>query len=431
MPCDKNNTATPMSMTLAEKILAHASRRAQVRPGEIVSCHVDLAMMHDSSGPRRIAPKLDELGVDVWDPSKIVIITDHFVAETDTPSIQIQDLTRRWAAQRSLRGFHEAQGICHVVLPERGHLRPGMFVVGGDSHSTTGGAFGCFMTGIGATDMAGVLATGHIWMRVPETLRVRVDGVLGEGVAAKDVILHLCHAIGINGAGYMAVEYTGSGVTAMSMDERMVLANMAVELGAKCGIVAPDDTTRAWLAAAGAEVNDASDWQSDREAPVGQVITVDAVELSPQVAAPHSPENSAPVDVHAGTAIDQAYIGACTGAKLEDLRMVARVLGGQRVADGVRFFVAPASLRIAAEAERDGTLESLRASGATILPSACGACIGLGPARLGAGEVGISSSSRNFQGRMGDPASRTYLSSPYTVAASALAGCIADPRPYL
>jgi 3-isopropylmalate/(R)-2-methylmalate dehydratase large subunit len=287
------------------------------------------------------------------------------------------------------------------------------------------------MTGLGATDMAGVLATGSTWMRVPETLRVRVDGVLGDGVAAKDVILFLCREIGINGAGYMAAEYTGSGVTAMTMDERMVLANMAVELGAKCGIVAPDDTTCDWLAGVGVHVDDAHQWQSDPEAAVAREITIDAAGLTPQVAAPHSPENSAPVDTHTGTAIDQAYIGACTGAKLDDLRMVARIVGGRRVADGVRFFVAPASVRIAEQAEREGTLESLRASGATILHSACGACIGLGPARLGAGEVGISSSSRNFQGRMGDASSQTYLSSPYTVAASALAGCIADPRGYL
>ena len=420
-----------MSMTLAEKILAHASGRDQVRAGEIVSCHVDLAMMHDSSGPRRIRPKLEELGVDVWDPSKVVIITDHFVGEADSDSVQIQALTRDWATQRPLGGYHEAQGICHVVLPERGHLRPGMFVVGGDSHSTTGGAFGCFMTGIGATDMAGVMATGSIWMRVPETLRVCVDDVLPDGIAAKDVILFLCHRIGINGASYMAAEYTGSGVTAMPMDERMVLANMAVELGAKCGIVAADHTTRDWLAGAGVDVNDMDDWQSDRDATIEREITITAADLIPQVAAPHSPENSATVDIHAGTAIDQAYIGACTGAKLGDLHMVARIVDGQRVAEGVRFFVAPASLRIAAEAERDGTLETLRAAGATILHSACGACIGLGPARLGAGEVGISSSSRNFQGRMGDPSSQTYLSSPYTVAASALAGCIADPRGYL
>jgi 3-isopropylmalate/(R)-2-methylmalate dehydratase large subunit len=305
-----------------------------------------------------------------------------------------------------------------------------MFVVGGDSHSTTGGAFGCFMTGIGATDMAGVVATGSIWMRVPETLRVRVDGVLGKGVAAKDVILSLCHDIGINGANYMAAEYTGSGVTAMAMDERMVLANMAVELGAKCGLVAPDDTTREWLANAGVDVDvdDAAYWQSDADAAVAREIVIDAADLAPQVAAPHSPENSAPVDVHAGTAIDQAYIGACTGAKLDDLRMVARIVEGRRVADGVRFFIAPASVRITEQADREGTLDILRGAGASILPSACGACIGLGPARLGAGEVGISSSSRNFQGRMGDPASQTYLSSPYTVAASALAGRIADPR---
>jgi 3-isopropylmalate/(R)-2-methylmalate dehydratase large subunit len=418
-------------MTLAEKILAHAARRDQVHPGEIVACQVDLAMMHDSSGPRRIAPKLDELGVDVWDANKIVLITDHFVGERDALSVEIQEMTRNWAEPRSLRGYHEAQGICHVVLPERGHLRPGMFAVGGDSHSTTGGAFGCFMTGIGATDMAGVLATGSIWMRVPETLRVRVNGELGEGVTAKDIILLLCRSIGINGAGYMAAEYTGTGVTAMAMDERMVLANMAVELGAKCGLVAPDDTSCDWLATAGVQVQDVDRWQSDADAAVAREISIDAATLSPQVAAPHSPENSAPVDTHAGTAIDQAYVGACTGAKLGDLRMVARLLHGRRVADGVRLFVAPASVRIAEQAERDGTLDTLRAAGARILPSACGACIGLGPARLGAGEVGISSSSRNFQGRMGDASSQTYLSSPFTVAASALAGRIADPRAYL
>ena len=431
MPANEQEAALPMSMTLAEKILARSARRDAVRAGDIVTCHVDLAMMHDSSGPRRIQPKLEELGVDVWDAQKIVIITDHFVGEDDSHSVQIQDLTRDWAGQRPLGGFHEAQGICHVVLPERGHLRPGMFVVGGDSHSTTGGAFGCVMTGIGATDMAAVLATGSIWMRVPETLRVRVDGVLPDGIAAKDVILFLCHSIGINGASYMAAEYTGSGVAAMPMDERMVLTNMAVELGAKCGIVAADNTTRDWLAKVGVEVDDMDEWQTDSDAGVAREITIVAADLAPQVAAPHSPENSATVDRHAGTAIDQAYIGACTGAKLDDLRMVARIVDGQRVAGSVRFFVAPASLRIADAAERDGTLETLRAAGATILKSNCGACIGLGPARLGAGEVGISSSSRNFQGRMGDPASETYLSSPYTVAASALAGCIADPRGYL
>ena len=184
------------------------------------------------------------------------------------------------------------------------------------------------MTGIGATDMAGALATGSIWMRVPESVRVRVDGVLGHGVTAKDVILFLCRTIGINGAGYMAVEYTGSGVMAMAMDERMVLANMAVELGAKCGIVAPDQTTRDWLAAAGVEVHDMDHWQSDPDAIVARTITIDAADLTPQVAAPHSPENSAPVETHAGTTIDQAYVGACTGAKLDDLRMVARLLDG-------------------------------------------------------------------------------------------------------
>jgi len=420
-----------MPMTIAEKIIARAAGRESVRAGEIVTCAVDLAMMHDSSGPRRQAAKLAELGVDVWDLDKIVIITDHFVTESDPASVRIQDVTREWADAKGLRAYYEAQGICHVVLPERGHLRPGMFAVGGDSHSTTGGAFGAFMIGIGATDMAGVLATGEIWVRVPATLRVRIDGELADGVAAKDVILSLCHRLGINGANYMAVEYTGSTLAAMAMDERMVLTNMSAELGAKAGIIAPDDVTMAWLRSTGVDSDDAAAWQSDTDAAVEREVAVDAEALAPQVAAPHSPENSLPVDEHAGIGVDQAYIGACTGAKLDDLKMAARILRNRTVAPGVRLMVAPASVRVAELAAQEGTLAALEQAGATVLQSACGACIGLGPARLGAGEVGISTSSRNFRGRMGERSSQTYLASPYTVAAAAVTGRITDPRELL
>lgn len=418
-------------MTLAEKLIARAAGRAAVRPGEIHTCRVDLAMMHDSSGPRRQQPKLERIGAPVWDPSRVVIVTDHFVTESDPESRAIQDLTRRWVAANGIERFHDGEGICHVVLPERGHLRPGMLAVGGDSHSTTGGAFGCLMVGIGATEMAGVLATGEIWLRVPETLRVEIGGRLGEGVAAKDLMLALCAELGLDGASYMAVEYGGEAVAAMPVDERMVLANMSAELGAKAALVAPDERTCAWLAARGVEVTDAARWQPDPAARYARTLTLDAGALVPQVAAPFSPANAAPVGEHAGTPIGRAFIGACTGAKLADLRMAARVLAGRRVAPGVRLHVAPASARIAAAAAAEGTLATLTEAGAELLPPACGACIGVGPAVLGPGEVGISSSSRNFRARMGHRDSRTYLASPYTVAAAALRGRISDPREVL
>ncbi len=417
--------------TVAEKIIARAAGQDAVRPGDIVTCQVDLAMMHDSSGPRRMKPKLEEIGARIWDPDKIVIITDHFVTERDPESMAIQALAREWVAANDVARFHEAQGICHVVLPERGHVQPGMFVVGADSHSTTAGAFGCVMIGIGATDMAGVLATGSIWVRVPSTILIRAHGRLADGVAAKDIMLMLCRRIGINGANYKVVEFGGSAVTALPMEERMVLTNMSAELGAKTGIIAPDAVTLAALARWGMAIDEADRWRSDADATYGDVIEFDASRLEPQVAAPHSPENSAPVGEHAGARIHQAYIGACTGAKLEDLRMAAHILRGRKVADSVRFFVAPASVRMAEQARTEGTLPALEMAGAKVLPSSCGACIGLGPARLGEGEIGISTTARNFRGRMGAQTSQTYLASPYTVAATAVTGRITDPREFL
>jgi 3-isopropylmalate/(R)-2-methylmalate dehydratase large subunit len=417
--------------TLSEKIIARAAGKEALAPGEIVTCKVDLAMMHDLSGPQRQKARLEAIGTEVWDPERVVIITDHFVTESDPDSLRIQSVTRTWAGEKGIRRFHENEGICHIVLPQAGYLHPGMFLVGGDSHSPTAGAFGCFMIGIGATDLASVLATGEIWVRVPHTIRTRVSGTLGRGVAAKDVILDLCHRIGINGANYQVVEFEGAGVDAMSMDERMVLTNMTAELGAKTGIIAPDGKTFEWLESVGVETDVANGWRSDGGANYVRTLEVDAATLAPQVAAPHSPENARPVDEHAGTRIDQAYLGACTGAKLDDLRMAAEVVRGRKVAKNVHFFVAPSSYRIREQAAAEGTLEALESAGATVLPTGCGACIGLGPARLGAGKVQVSSTSRNFRGRMGDPASRTYLASAYTVAASAVAGGIADPREFL
>ena len=418
-------------MTLAEKIIARAAGQDSVKPGDIVTCAVDLAMMHDSSGPRRAGKMLDELGVAPWDTSKIVIVTDHYVNDPDPGSVKTQEITRQWVADKGIENFYPEQGICHVVLPEKGHLKPGMFCVGADSHSTTGGAFGAFMIGVGATEMTGVLATGEIWVRVPETLRVSVSGALSDGVAAKDVILKLCGDIGIMGANYMVVEYAGAAVVAMSVDERMTLTNMAAELGAKTGIIAPDGTTAEMLAAAGAGEIDSKSWQGDEDAAIARTIDIDGLALGPQVAAPSSPENAADIAEHSGQPLGQAYIGACTGAKLEDLRMAARVVRGRRKAVDTRFFVAPASILIHQAAADDGTLKILEDAGATILPTGCGGCIGLGAARLDEEMTGISTTNRNFVGRAGPESSKLYLASAYTVAASAMTGEITDPRELL
>ena len=420
-----------MGVTLAEKIIAHASGRKSVRPGEVVTCAVDLAMMHDSGGPRRVNPILEKLGAKVWNPDKVVVITDHFVTAVDAMSAAILDQTRKWVAANSIKNFHDMQGICHVVLPERGHLSPGMFVVGGDSHSTTGGAFGCFMFGVGATDMAGILVTGETWIKVPATIRVEINGELSAGVSAKDIILHLCARIGMGGAKYQVLEYGGNTVAAMPMTNRMTLCNMAAELGAQTGLIAADETTSTYIMSAGGDAGDPAIWQGDRDANYLETHTVNASSLTPYVAAPHSPANSAPVGEHNGVAVHQAYIGACTGAKLDDLHMAASVLKGRKVASSTRLLLAPASTKTTAAAAADGTLAILTEAGAILMPSGCGACAGYGAGILADDEVCISSTARNFQGRMGSGSSRVYLGSPYTVAASAVAGHITDPREFL
>ncbi|MEO6030393.1 MAG: 3-isopropylmalate dehydratase large subunit [Burkholderiaceae bacterium] len=418
--------------TLAQKLIAHAAQREQVVPGEIVNAKVDLAMFHDSSGPRRLKPMLDELGAHIWDPARVVLVMDHYVPERDDESRRIVRIARDWAGEVGLTHVYDSQGICHVVLPERGHLRPGLFCVGGDSHSPTGGAFGAFMFGIGSTEMLGVMVTGELWIKVPQTIRMRWDARLMDGVSAKDMMLHMIGRFGMNGGQYQAVEYTGSAVTALSMAERMTLANMTAELGGQTGLIAPDRTTREWLAGVCVEV-DASDverWRSDPDAPLLAEHVFDAATLAPQVALPHSPSNAKPVVECAGQPIDVAYIGACNGAKLDDLRAAARVLQGRHVASGIELMVAPASLREQAVAEAEGVMQTLRDAGAQVLPMGCGACAGYG-SRFKAGSRVVSTTARNFRGRMGGTDTEVFLASPFTVAASALRGTISDPREVL
>ncbi|WP_313495583.1 3-isopropylmalate dehydratase large subunit [Stenotrophomonas sp.] len=419
-----------VSATLAEKILARACGREAVRAGEILTARLDLLMMHDSGGPRRVATRLEKLGAKVWDPNKVVVVSDHFVPAVDMESADILALTRKWAQAQGVTHY-DMLGICHVVLQEHGHVQPGMFCVGGDSHSPSGGAFGAFMVGMGATDITGALVTGDVWLRVPQTTRVQLDGVLGAGVSAKDVMLMLCGQHGMGNEGQV-FEYGGSAVQAMPMHERLTLCNMAAELGAETGIVEPDATTLAALEQAGKPfLGDLAQWRSDAGANYLHHHHYDAAQIAPHVAAPHSPANSRPVGEHGKVRIDQAYIGACTGAKLTDLRMAAEVLKGRRVAKGTRLLIAPASVAMTAQAAAEGTLATLTEAGAILLPSGCGACAGMGAGMLSSGEVCMSTTARNFKGRMGSAEAQVYLGSPYSVAAAAVKGEICDPRELL
>jgi len=412
------------SQTLAQKLVAKAAGRPTVTPGEIVTCKVDLAMMHDSGGPRRVKPMLDRLGAKLWDPSKVVVITDHYVPEFDDQSRKILRIARDWVKEAGVKNFYDQQGICHVVLPERGHLKPGMFAIGGDSHSPTGGAFAAYMFGVGATELLGVLVTGEIWLKVPHTIAMDFSGKFAGGVCAKDVMLFLIGRFGMDGGQYQAVEYRGEAIRALQMQERMTLCNMAAELGAQTGLVASDETTFDFL-----KQKDLQVWEGDEDADYLENHKFKGQDLAPQVAAPHSPANTREVREFENTKINLAYIGACTGAKLEDLRMAAKVLKGRK--SKAKLLVAPASLRDQQTAEKEGTLKVLLDAGAELLPNSCGACAGYGSYLFGDDVVAISSTARNFKGRMGSTQAQIYLGSPYTVAASAVAGRIADPREML
>lgn len=415
--------------TLAQKIIANACNKVSVEPGEIVVCKVDLAMIHDSGGPRRVKPILEKLNRKVWDKEKVVVVTDHYVPIESEETRAIQELTQKWVLDQDIKSFYDQQGICHVVVPEKGHLKPGMFCVGGDSHSPTGGAFGAYMFGVGATEMAGVLATGEIWLKVPETIFISWKGKLNNLVTAKDMMLATCRQIGMGGGQYQAIQYIGEAIYNLSIQERMTMSNMAAELGAQTGLIAPDKKTVDYIKRSDGQVP--KNWMEfciDTPNSDATVFEFDASSLSPQIAAPHSPENAENAEEFSNTVFDIAYIGACTGAKYVDLAAAASVLKGRRIASSVCLKVAPASLQDEKKALNDGTLKILQDAGAEFLPNSCGICAGYGKDRLTEGQVCLSSTARNFQGRMGAPSSRVYLASPYTVAASAVVGKMIDPR---
>jgi 3-isopropylmalate/(R)-2-methylmalate dehydratase large subunit len=416
-----------MGETVSEKVLARASGLEMVGAGEIVKARVDIAMMPDLTTILAVRA-MEAMGRErVWDVDRVVIVLDHVAPASTLMGATIHRDIRRFAREQSLRHLYDVEsGVCHQVLPEKGHVKPGALIIGADSHTCTHGAFGAFATGVGSTDMGAVLATGKTWLRVPETIRVVVEGALPKHVAPKDVILRVIKEIGADGATYNAVEFSGSTVAEMSVSGRMTLCNMAIEMGAKTGIVEPDEKTLGYLR----ERTDGvfNPVYADQDAEYRRILRLDVDKLEPQIACPHKVDNVKPVSEVAGTRIDQVFIGSCTNGRLEDLEAARSILRGKCIHPDVRLLVVPASRDVYIEALDAGIIHDLMEAGATVSNPSCGACFGGHIGLLAPGEVGLTTSNRNFKGRQGSPEAQVYLSSPEVAATSAVKGTIADPR---
>ena len=416
-------------MTLAEKILARASGRERVAPDQIVVARVDLAMSHENAD--LVRKSFLEIGLArVWDPSRIVIVFDHRIPAESEKTATTHKAVREFVAAQGIEHFYDVGrgGICHQVLPENGHVRPGMVLVGTDSHTTTHGAFGAFATGIGATEMAGVWAEGALWFKVPSTLRIEVKGEFRPWISAKDLILHIIGKLGADGADYRAVEFDGPAIRRMTVASRMVLANLAMEMGAKVAFTPVDEILLDYLRPRVPEKLEMI--AADAGARYERVIPVDAGEdlPEPQIACPHAVDHVQPLSALGEVPVEQAVLGSCTNGRLEDLGVAARIVAGRAVHPRTRLVVIPASQQIYREAMRLGYLETLVAAGAIVNPPGCGPCVGVHQGILAAGETCVSSTNRNFLGRMGSKDSLVYLASPAVVAASAIAGKLAHPQ---
>ena len=415
-----------MGHTFVEKVLARKAGLESVVPGQIVTVRPDKLLTHDNTAA--ILKQFRKIGVDrVADPTMNVIVLDHVAPAANETYAQNHKTIREFVAEQGITAFYDVgEGICHQVLPEQGHAWPGAVIVGSDSHTPTHGAFGAFSAGIGRTEAAAVMATGQIWLRVPESLRIVVRGRLQERVSAKDLILHIISDLRADGANYCSVEFAGETIREMSIASRMVLTNMAAEMGAKNGLVEPDEKTRAWLK--GRVTHEYEEIFADADASYERVIEYDVSDLAPQVAKPHTVDNVVEVAEVAGTPINQALVGTCTNGRLEDLEEAAEILRGKQIAPSVRLLVLPASREVLLAAIEQGYVRDLVTAGATLLNPGCGPCLGAHEGCMAPAEVTISTANRNFKGRMGSKEAFIYLSSPATVAASALAGVITDPR---
>jgi len=420
-------------MNITEKILARASGKNSVSPDDVVFANVDKAMIHDVSGPGviKVFEKLAKQGISVdklWDPSKIWVAEDHFVPSADMVSaeniVQLSKFTKKYGIEKHFKYGMGQYGICHTLSHEEAMVLPGEVYVGGDSHTNTTGALGAFACGLGHTDVAYVLLNGKIWFKVPETYYFKLNGKLSEHVMAKDFILRIIGDIGTEGCAYRAMQFGGTGINEMSVEERLTLTNMTTEAGAKNGIIVPDQKLFDYLGARGAK--NFVPVYDDAGSEYAKIFEYEASELEPLVAKPYSPENVAAARDISSIELDKAYIGSCTGAKLEDLRAVAKILKGRKVK--IRTEILPAAISIYKKALDEGLVSIFLDAGVTIGPPTCGACCGAHMGVLAKDEVCVSTTNRNFPGRMGHVESKTYLASPLVAAASAVTGKITDPR---
>jgi len=420
-------------MTITEKILARASGRSSVEPGELIMAAVDLAMANDITAPLAIN-SFEQIGVErVWDKDKVALVPSHFMPAKDIASAIMSTKMREFAHSQEITHYFEIgqSGIEHILLPEKALVLPGQVVIGADSHSCTYGAVGCFSTGVGSTDLAGVLATGEIWLKVPESLKIVYSGKPGRWVMGKDMILKVISEIGDDGAHYMAMEHTGETMKYLSMEGRLTLTNMAIEAGAKSGIVPPDEITLDYVETrrkVAGRTNPYDVVLSDADATFGGgTLAIDVGKLEPMVAQPSLPSLSVPVSEVEGQPVDQVFIGSCTNARMEDLRMAAGLLDGRKVHPGMRLIVIPATQDLFNQAVKEGLIEVFSNAGAAISAATCGPCLGGYMGVLGPGERCLSTSNRNYRGRMGDPTAEVWLANPAVAAATAITGKITHP----
>ena len=425
------SAASGNGLTLAEAVLARSAGLDRVVPGEIIDGNVDLAMMHEQ-GAQTVGPFAEMGATKVWDPDRVVIAIDHWVPASTEGAAVLHRILRKFAAEKGLPHFYDVgnHGICHQILAEHGWVVPGDLAVGTDSHTNMLGAVGAVAAGIGPTEMAAVLALGRLWLKVPPSVRVTVRGQLGPGVTAKDLVLRILGEIKTTGATYKAVEFVGPTIERLSMPERFTICNMTTEMGAKCGVIAPDSTTYDYLRPIAK--HPMHPVQADADARYERELSIDVDGMPPMVACPYSPDNVRPLTdvVKEHVRVDQVFLGSCTNARIEDLREGAALMRGRKVHAGVRFIVSPASTSIYQQCLKEGLIEVFTDAGAVFTNSSCSACFGGNMGILAPGEVCASSSNRNFPGRMGAKDARIYLMSPAATVATAVMGEIADPRDF-
>lgn len=414
-----------MGKTISEKILSKSSGK-DVYAGDYTTAEIETAMAQDGTAPLTIKAIEDMGGGEVWDPSRIVLVMDHTVPSASVGTSEMHKMMREFASKMGIENIYYGEGICHQIMVEKGHVKPSRVIVGADSHTCTYGALGAFSTGIGSTEMAGVFLSGKLWFKVPETMKFEVDGTMPDRVVSKDLALKITGEVEADGATYKAVEYSGDPIERMSVSERMTLSNLAVEMGAKAGIIEPDEKVKRFLKGRVDEKIELT--KNDEDAEYEEVLDFDADDLVPQIAYPHQVDNVKPISEFEGLEMDQVFLGTCTNGRLVDLRAAAGILKGNKIDPDLRMIVTPASREIYQKALDQGLVDIFNDAGCIVANPGCGPCAGSHQGILAPGEKCLSTANRNFKGRMGSEEAEIYLGSPYTAAATAINGEITDPR---